>query len=350
MNWVYIALLIPFAACFWRALSLVGHSPIFREIRRLIARMAACDAPVLLEGETGTGKELAARAIHYQSARKDRPFIPVNCGAIPDALIESELFGHRKGAFTDAKENQPGLITLAEGGTLFLDEVDALTSKGQVTLLRFLQDQEFRPLGARQVEHGNVRILAASNTSLALLVEQGAFRADLLYRLRILSLELAPLRERRGDLEALASGFLEACDRRFGLGAKTLHPDALAWMAVYVWPGNIRELENLLCREYLLSEGPVLRIEAPRSMPAPVPPLPGKVTGDLSFHRAKTQAMKAFERDFLVGLLDMAGGNVSLAAKLAGKERRSLGKLLKKHGLAAAATSGRAPHGVRVPA
>ncbi|MEI6472757.1 MAG: sigma-54 dependent transcriptional regulator [Holophagaceae bacterium] len=329
---------------------MVGHSPIFREILRLIARMAACDAPVLLEGETGTGKELAARAIHYQSARKDRPFIPVNCGAIPDALIESELFGHRKGAFTDAKENQPGLITLAEGGTLFLDEVDALTPKGQVTLLRFLQDQEFRPLGARQVEHGNVRILAASNTSLALLVEQGAFRADLLYRLRILSLELAPLRERRGDLEALASGFLEACDRRFGLGAKTLHPDALAWMAVYVWPGNIRELENLLCREYLLSEGPVLRIEAPRSMPAPVQPQPGKVPGDLSFHRAKSRAMEAFERDFLVGLLDTAGGNVSLAAKLAGKERRSLGKLLKKHGLAAAATSGRAPHGVRVPA
>lgn len=321
---------------------MVGHSPIFREILRLIARMAACDAPVLIEGETGTGKELAARAIHYQSARKARPFIPVNCGAIPDALIESELFGHRKGAFTDAKENQPGLITLAEGGTLFLDEVDALTAKGQVTLLRFLQDQEFRPLGARQVEHGNVRILAASNTSLALLVEQGAFRADLLYRLRILSLELAPLRERRGDLEALATGFLEACDRRFGLGTKTIHPEALAWMAAYPWPGNIRELENLLSREYLLSEGPVLCIPPPRSMAAGVPPHQSQVTGDLSFHRAKSQAMAAFERDFLLGLLDRAGGNVSLAARLAGKERRSLGKLLKKHGLAAA---GRVPLG-----
>ena len=343
MDWVYIALLIPLAAWFWRALVLVGHSPIFRETLRLIARMAACDAPVLIEGETGTGKELAARAIHYQSARTDRPFIPVNCGAIPDALIESELFGHRKGAFTDAKENQPGLITLAEGGTLFLDEVDALTPKGQVTLLRFLQDQEFRPLGARQVEHGNVRILAASNSSLALLVEQGAFRADLLYRLRILSLELAPLRERRGDLEALTTGFLEACDRRFGLGTKTLHPDSLAWMWTYAWPGNIRELENLLCREYLLFEGPVLRIEAPRSMQAPVQSLSGKVSGDLSFHRAKSQAMEAFERDFLVGLLDRAGGNVSLAAKLAGKERRCLGKLLKKHGLATAASADRAP-------
>ena len=173
---------------------MVGQSFAFREMLRLITRMAACDAPVLIEGETGTGKELAARAIHYQSARRDRPFIPVNCGAIPDSLIESELFGHRKGAFTDAKDNQPGLVTLAEGGTLFLDEIDALSPKGQVTLLRFLQDQEFRPLGARHVEHGNVRILAASNASLPLLAEKGAFRSDLLYRLRILCLELAPLR------------------------------------------------------------------------------------------------------------------------------------------------------------
>ena len=209
---------------------MIGQSPAFRETVRLVARMAACDAPVLIEGETGTGKELAARGIHYQSARKDRPFIPVNCGAIPDSLIESELFGHRKGAFTDAKENQPGLVTLAEGGSLFLDEVEALSAKGQVTLLRFLQDQEFRPLGARNMEQGNVRVLAATNASLSVMAEQGLFRADLLYRLRILCLELAPLRERKGDVEHLATWFLDACDKRFGLGAKTLHRDAIAWM------------------------------------------------------------------------------------------------------------------------
>ena len=312
--------------------------------------MAACDAPVLIEGETGTGKELAARAIHYQSARKDCPFIPVNCGAIPDSLIESELFGHRKGAFTDAKDNQPGLVTLAEGGTLFLDEVDALSPKGQVTLLRFLQDQEFRPLGARHVEHGNVRVLAASNASLPQLAERGSFRADLLYRLRILCLELRPLRERRGDVAHLAGWFLEACNQRFGLGVKGIHPDALAWMEHYHWPGNIRELENLLYREYLLSEGPVMRIEPPKAM-NPVPSERRDSPGvELAFHQAKAKAIEAFERGYLVNLLDMTGGNVSLAAKLAGKERRSLGKLLKKYGLGGVAGKQRFALGDRIPA
>lgn len=320
---------------------MIGHSPALRETLRLVTRMAACDAPVLIEGETGTGKELAARAIHYQSVRKDGPFIPVNCGAIPDALIESELFGHRKGAFTDAKDNQPGLVTLAEGGTLFLDEVDALSTKGQVTLLRFLQDQEFRPLGARQVQQGNVRVLAASNTSLALLAERGTFRPDLLYRLKILCLELAPLRERTGDIEELATWFLEACDKRFGLGAKGLHPDSLAWMAHYHWPGNIRELENLLYREYLLSEGVVIRVDPPKAMPPLPQGQPEPPAGELTFHRAKARAMEAFEKAYLVGLLGLAGGNVSLAAKLAGKERRSLGKLLKKYGLGHAPRQGR---------
>jgi two-component system, NtrC family, response regulator GlrR len=315
---------------------LIGQSPAFQEIVRLVARMAACDAPVLIEGETGTGKELVARAIHYQSARKEMPFIPVNCGAIPDSLFENELFGHRKGAFTDAKDNQPGLVTLAEGGTLFLDEVEALTPKGQVTLLRFLQDQEFRPLGARHLEHGNVRVLAASNASLPLLTERGSFRADLLYRLRILCLELTPLRERKGDVEHLATWFLEACGKRFGQGAKLLHPETLAWMERYHWPGNIRELENLLYREYLLSEGPVIQIERPKGMPPLAQARPGPSAGELTFHSAKARAVESFERDYLSSLLNLAGGNVSLAAKLAGKERRSLGKLLKKYGLGSA--------------
>ncbi len=316
---------------------MIGQSPAFRESVRLVARMATCDAPVLIEGETGTGKELAARAIHYQSSRRDGPFIPVNCGAIPDSLIESELFGHRKGAFTDAKDHQPGLVTLAEGGTLFLDEVDALSPKGQVTLLRFLQDQEFRPLGSRRMEQGNVRILAASNSSLPLLAERGAFRADLLYRLRILCLELAPLRERKGDVALLADWYLEACDKRYGLGTKVIHTDSLAWMERYHWPGNIRELENLLYREYLLAEGSVMRIEAPKTMSPSAGALLEKPTGDLPFQRAKARALEAFERDYLVGILGKAEGNVSLAAKLAGKERRSLGKLLKKYGLGGAA-------------
>ncbi|MFN7957028.1 MAG: sigma-54 dependent transcriptional regulator [Holophagaceae bacterium] len=328
---------------------MIGHSPALRETLRLVARMAACDAPVLIEGETGTGKELAARAIHYQSVRKDGPFIPVNCGAIPDTLIESELFGHRRGAFTDARDNQPGLVTLAEGGTLFLDEVDALSAKGQVTLLRFLQDQEFRPLGARQVQRGNVRILAASNSSLSLLAERGAFRTDLLYRLKILCLELSPLRERSGDIEELAAWFLKACSQRFGLGTKVIHPDTLAWMKRYPWPGNVRELENLLYREYLLSEGPILRIDPPKALHPPPQEFPEPGVGELTFHRAKARAVEAFERAYLVGLLGLAGGNVSLAAKLAGKERRSLGKLLKKYGLGHAPRPGRFAREDRVP-
>jgi two-component system, NtrC family, response regulator GlrR len=327
---------------------LIGRSPAFQEMVRIIARMAACDVPVLIEGETGTGKELAARAIHYQSARKDKPFVPVNCGAIPDSLIESELFGYRKGAFTDAKMNQPGLVTLAEGGSLFLDEIEALTPKGQVTLLRFFQDQEFKPLGAHRVEHGDVRILAASNASLPLLTERGSFRADLLYRLRVLCLEPAPLRERKEDVELLAAWFLRSCDQRFGLGAKTLHPESLAWMEQYPWPGNIRELQNLLFREYLLSEGTVIRIAPPKGMgPAPQGS-PQPIPGD-PFHRAKARAVETFERDYLASLLAHAGGNVSLAARLAGKERRSLGKLLKKYGLGSAPGKDAMGHGDGIP-
>ncbi len=317
----------------YRAERYLGRSELAQAVRGDLTRAAELRTAVLLLGKTGTGKELAARAIHYQSARRDRPFIPVNCGAIPDSLIESELFGHRKGAFTDAKDNQPGLVTLAEGGTLFLDEIDALSPKGQVTLLRFLQDQEFRPLGARNVEHGNVRVLAASNASLTAMAEEGSFRADLLYRLRILCLDLAPLRERSGDVTHLAEWFLHACEKRYGLGTKVLHPETLAWMGQYRWPGNIRELENLLYREYLLSEGEVIRIEAPKGLDPPASGRAEAPPGDLNFNRAKARALESFERDYLRRLLVMTDGNISLAAKLAGKERRSLGKLIKKLGL-----------------
>src|SRR5919106_645401 len=169
---------------------MIGQSKAFLETIKLIAKIAVYDAPVLIEGETGTGKELAARAIHYQGARRDQPFVPVNCGAIPDLLIENELFGHRKGAFTDARNDQLGLIAHANSGLLFLDEVDALTPKGQVALLRFLQDQHYRPLGSRQEHKADVRIIAASNVNLTRLAEADLLRMDLLYRLKILFLEL----------------------------------------------------------------------------------------------------------------------------------------------------------------
>ena len=176
---------------------MIGASDAFRTLERLLDKMALYDAPVLIGGETGTGKELAARALHYRGARRERPFIPVNCGALPDSLIESELFGHRRGAFTDARDDQPGLVALAHSGTLFLDEVDALSPKAQVTLLRFLQDQQYRPLGSRRDERADVRVVAASNHCLDDLVCAKQFRVDLLHRLKLMHLYLPPARSER---------------------------------------------------------------------------------------------------------------------------------------------------------
>ena len=186
-------------------LNLIGESLEFQRTLDLLARIAACDAATLIEGETGTGKELAARAIHYLGVRRDFPFTPVNCGAIPDHLVENELFGHARGAYTDARDPHEGLIAEAEGGTLFLDEVESLSPRAQVALLRFLQDGTFRRLGSRGVERGNVRIIAASNTILARGVDEGAFRSDLLYRLTVMSLRMPPLRARGVDVQRLAN-------------------------------------------------------------------------------------------------------------------------------------------------
>jgi DNA-binding NtrC family response regulator len=313
----------------------IGRSPAFGIVRALIGKIAAFDAPVLIEGETGTGKELAARAIHYGSARAARPFVPVNCGAIPDSLIESELFGHRRGAFTDAREDKPGLVELARGGTLFLDEVDALTPKAQVTLLRFLQDQQFRPLGGRNEEQADVRIVTASNRVLERQVEAGAFRLDLLYRLKLLYLTLPPLRERRADIALLAEHFVRACGARYGKPALPLDPRTLAWFERYSWPGNIRELENLVQREFLLAEGPCISVAAPPSTLAPAaePRPEPRPEPPLNYRQAKRHAIEEFESRFLAHLIGQANGNISAAARISGTERRHLGRLLKKHNL-----------------
>lgn len=315
---------------------MLGRSPTFLAASQLIRKIARCDAPVLIEGETGTGKELAARAIHYGGSRRDRPFIPINCGAIPDGLVESELFGHTPGAFTDAKHEQVGLIAHAHRGTLFLDEIDALPAKAQVALLRFLQDQHYRPIGGRETRSVDVRVISASNTDLATLAQAGAFRLDLLFRLKVMHLLLPPLRDRRGDAALLAEHFLEACGVHFGNGRKTLAPATLEWLEQYPWPGNVRELENLITREYLLAEGNTLDI----SSPADVSTEHGsKLTwrngggSTIHFNAAKSQVIAEFERRYLMDVLAAAGGQVTRAASLAGKERRAFGKLLKKHGI-----------------
>lgn len=314
---------------------LIGESASFLAMTHTLAKLARFDAPVLILGETGSGKEEAARAIHYLGSRHKGPFVPVNCGALPDHLVENELFGHRRGAYTDAREHQDGVIAQAEGGTLFLDEIDALSAKAQVSLLRFLQDGSYRPLGSNVPIQARVRVLAASNADLATQVADGRFRADLCYRLNVMELRIPPLRDRPGDAMLLARHFVAKAARQYGLAEKPLHPDTLEWLARQPWPGNVRELENIIQRAFLLAEGPSVliraaqplterRVQADRRQRAPA---------TLNFNQARRQALAAFEVAHLHHLMLVSGGNVSQAARLAGKERRSLGRLLKTHGI-----------------
>jgi transcriptional regulator with PAS, ATPase and Fis domain len=308
----------------------VGKSPAFVAARERISRIARTDATVLIEGETGTGKEMAARVLHYEGSRRRGPFIPVNCGAIPDALIESEFFGYRPGAFTDAKTQSPGMLMLAHGGTLFLDEVDSLSPRAQVALLRFLQDRSIRPLGGGAERKVDARVVSASNRNLETLVSQGAFRQDLYYRLNVMYVELPPLRQRVGDVELLAEHYLGALATRSGSPVPMLDAKSCAWMRTHPWPGNIRELENLLEREFLLAEGgPVLRL----STIVKAEMLPATEERFWNYGRAKAHVLEEFERGFLERLMRFARGNVTLAARTAGKERRDLGRLLRKHAI-----------------
>lgn len=317
-------------------LSLLGSSPAFFLALRLIEKLAKLSAPVLVEGETGTGKEMAARAIHYCGHRRGLSFVPVNCGAFPDSLLESELFGHVKGAFTDARMDQPGLVETANGGTLFLDEVDALTPKGQVAILRFLQDGSFRPVGSRFERKADVRIIAASNADLDHLAESGLFRTDLLFRLRILNLKLPPLRERGDDALLLARAFFDKCRQQHECIVTELDETSCEWFGRYPWPGNIRELEGLIYREAMICDETTLRLAAPSALSAERRRGDDRRLGGFSalpYAAAKSNILRQFERQYLAGLMKHAGGNVTHAAQVAGKERRALGKLLKKHGL-----------------
>ncbi|WP_338699842.1 sigma-54 dependent transcriptional regulator [Bradyrhizobium sp. 26S5] len=310
-------------------LNLLGESPVFNEVLRLIARMASIDATVLIQGETGTGKELAARAIHYLSARGDRPFVPVNCGGVPDSLIESELFGHERGAFTDAKQAHRGLIAQAEGGTLLLDEVEAMSPRAQGVLLRFLEDHQYRPVGGRSLTHGNVRVVASSNVDLEDLVKANRFRRDLLFRFRILSLTMPPLRERGRDVLVLANHFVDRFTAQYGIAAKKWSSGAVDWMLNYDWPGNIRELQNLILHDLLLADSDEMSL-AMKDLQAAAQP--AAEVGQ-TFKVAKAKAIAVFERSYVDQLLTRTRGNVSLAARLAGTDRSALSKLVRKHGL-----------------
>lgn len=305
---------------------LIGESACFLAQVMRIPLIARCDANVFISGETGTGKELYARAIHYSSARASRPFMPVNCGAIPVDLVENELFGHARGAFTNAFALQTGLVEEASGGTLFLDEIDCLPMLAQVKLLRFLQEKEYRPLGSAKVQRANVRIIAASNVDLEEAVKNGRMRQDLFYRLNIISLTLPPLRERREDIPLLTDHFLEKYANEFGKPKARLTAEALHVLMNHGWPGNVRELEHVIERSLALCEGAVITESdlALASSTKSKRPLE-------SLQEAKAREIAQFEKNYIQNLLRACSGNITRAAHAAQKNRRAFWQLIQKH-------------------
>jgi DNA-binding NtrC family response regulator len=314
---------------------LVGGAPSFTSAISQLPAISSSEAAVLIQGETGTGKELVARAIHYMSGRAAFPFVALNCGSLSDTLLEAELFGHEKGAYTGAYARRDGLIAQAKKGTLFLDEVDTLPLKAQVDLLRVLQDRHFRTLGSTLEQEADVRILAATNAALDQLVRTSHFRADLYYRLCIFTVKLPSLRERKEDILMLAGHFLE----KHGIAGKPslkLTPAACLALIRWEWPGNVRELENAILRAVHLSQTDSIGIAdlgLPIESEESTAPTSGISIETLSFTAAKRRVVASFEKDYLTRLLVEQEGNISRAARVAGKDRSDLGKLLKKHRL-----------------
>ena len=304
---------------------LVGESPLFLAVLKKIPVVANCDATVLMSGETGTGKELCARAIHYLSPRASKPFIPVNCGAIPTELVENELFGHMRGAFTSASSSQPGLIHGAHGSTLFLDDIDCLPLSAQVKLLRFLQEKEYRQLGSTKMCHADVRVISATNLDLEEALRQGKLRQDLYYRLSVIPLMLPPLRNRPEDIQLLARHFLEKYATEFNKQVTGFASDAMQMLMLYDWPGNVRELEHLIERGVLFSDQTVIGgadIVLPRQK---------STQCQESFKEAKAKVIAQFERTYIQGLLRAYQGNITKAAQAAQKNRRAFWQLIRKH-------------------
>ncbi len=304
---------------------LIGQTETFLAEVKKIPLIARCDSRALITGETGTGKEMCARAIHYLSPRKSKPFVAVNCGAIPVDLVENELFGHERGAFTGANSAKAGLIEEAEGGTLFLDEIDCLPLMAQVKILRFLQEKEYRRLGSTRVRQADVRVVAASNSPLEQAVKHGRLRQDLYYRLNVISIAMPPLRARRADVTALAQHFLENYAAEFRRNVTMLSVEALQKLMFYDWPGNVRELEHtieravMFCETSTLAENDII--------------LPGAQThrSAETFQQAKAKIVEQFERDYIQRLLLSCHGNISKAAQAAHKNRRAFWELIRKH-------------------
>jgi two-component system, NtrC family, response regulator GlrR len=306
---------------------LLGSSPAFMKALTMLPMIAGYDAGVLILGETGTGKEVYARAVHRQSSRAARPWVAVNCGAIPIELLESELFGHVRGAFTQAHAARGGLVREAEGGTLFLDEIDSLPLAAQSKLLRFLQEREYRPVGSDKVLRADLRVIAASNQDLPALVERGSFRRDLFFRLSILTVTLPALRERREDLRELALHFMHHFAALAGRDMRGLAPQALKQLLAHAWPGNVRELRHVIERAVLMGKTSTLQADDLQLNPSTL----RAQTADESFCSAKSRVVVAFEIDYIQHLLGVCEGNITRAAQVAGKNRRAFFELIRKH-------------------
>lgn len=317
---------------FYVHFNLVGQSPNFVKAMHAIKRVAKADSRVIIHGESGTGKEVAARAIHHFSPRSSNTFVPINCGAFNDEMLLSELFGYKKGAFTGAYEDRVGLLEHANGGTVFLDEVDALSQRAQVSLLRFLQENEIRAVGGRTTKKLNVRVIAASNKNLKALVNVGSFREDLLYRLDVLSVHLPALRQRGNDLKLICQHILAQLAQELSQEPKYLSDVVLDEISRNKWRGNFRELESALLRGYLSSDTHLISDPTSLSSESQFNDIPRKLPLG-SFSHEKNSLIRQFESEYIQKVLTQTGGNVTKAAEIAQKERRAFTRLMTKYGI-----------------
>jgi two-component system nitrogen regulation response regulator NtrX len=317
-----------------RGQEIVGKSALVEALRQQIATAAPTNGRVLIHGENGSGKELVARAIHANSVRRDGPFVEVNCAAIPEELIESELFGHERGAFTGAVARRRGKFETAHGGTLFLDEIGDMSLKTQAKVLRVLEEQAFERVGGKDTIRVDVRVLAASNQDLAELITQGRFREDLYYRLNVIPIEVAPLRRRKEDLPILVEHFIAVYSAENGRRPKAMSVEALAYFLSYDWPGNVRELRNMVERLVIMSPRDVI---GPEDLPPPLRPKEAAVGADeAARERTLREARDAFERAYILAELRAHDGNVTRTAEKLGIERSHLYRKLKAYGITAA--------------
>lgn len=314
----------------------VGHSSKMKEVFGLIYKLAKVDTTVLLRGENGTGKELVARAIHFNSPRKDGAFIAINCGAIPESLMESEFFGHEKGSFTGASERKIGKFQLANNGTLFLDEIGELKPEMQVKLLRVLQDKRFTPVGGQREVKTNTRIVAATNRNLEMMIEEKDFREDLFYRLNVMPIFLPPLRDRRDDIPALVQHFMKKFSKSMGREISQMSAEALQILQNHTWPGNIRELENTIERAFIVENSNVITAAsltslatAPGAKKDPLSKTTAESTSPLDFEVFKEQA----EKDFIIQALKANNGRINQTVARANIPKNTLLRKIKKYGI-----------------